>query len=71
MDRVTKRANFGRTEVRGGRGKGRKREREGDGNAHKGRKRWNVLIGHAEIFVCVGGGFISFLEQDALSITEF
>lgn len=56
MDRVTKRANFGRTEVRGGRGKGRKREREGDGNAHKGRKRWNVLIGHAEIFVCVWGG---------------
>ena len=50
---VTKRANFGRTEVGVGKGKGRRREREGDGNAHKGGKRWNVLTGHEEIIFCV------------------
>ena len=70
MDWVTKRANFGRKEVGGGRGKGRRRETEGDGNAHKGGKWWNVRTGHEEIFVCVCG-FISFLEQDALPITGF
>ena len=53
MDGVTKRANFGRTEVGVGKGKGRRREREGDGNAHKGGKRWNVLTGHEEIIFCV------------------
>lgn len=38
MDGVTKRANFGRTEVGGGERKEEEEGGRGDGNAHKGGK---------------------------------
>ena len=73
MGALTKRANFGRTEVGGGERK--EEEEEGEGGRWKctqRRKRGGMFsLGMRTLFCVCVCGFISFLEQDALPITGF